>query len=159
MPRLLVLSLIEAAMVEAVFAASASQLKLIDDSPSQISKELLGLFQPTWNATVEDELNKITLTISNTIRVRQGIDVLNTDETSPTLAQISATIKEHQDALTKDELNKKRLIDLQKQIASQEATLQRLSNEIVDLDKKTSKLLETKIKERNNLYLKYFDAL
>lgn len=133
--------------------------KLIDDSPSQISEYLLNLFQPTWNATVENELNNIISTISNTIRTRQGIDGSNTDETSPTLAQISATIKEHQDALTKDELNKKRLIDLQKQIASQEATLQRIANEIVDLDEKTSKLLKTKLKERNNLYLKYFEVL
>lgn len=125
---------------------------------SMVPVATLEKLKPHWDGSVETELSALLMQLDEEILVLQGSEVLAKLD-GKTLFDINQRIKVLQESLTKDEVNRKRLIDLQKQISAQEATVQRLEKEIEELDGKTTKFLNQKERERDELYLKYFDAL
>ncbi|WP_155721344.1 AAA family ATPase, partial [Acinetobacter venetianus] len=61
--------------------------------------------------------------------------------------------------LSNDEINRRRLLDLQKQINDIEQTEKRLEKEIQDIDQKILPSITEHTVERQRIYLKYFEAL
>ncbi len=131
---------------------------ILNDAPKRLDDALISRFAPTWDATLVDDLGLIISNINKEIQTKQGNEELGSNNIS-TLSHAVAKIKEYQEALSKDDLNRKRLIDLQKQIASQESTVQRISKEIEELNTKTIRSLELKKREQISLYLQYFESL
>jgi AAA domain, putative AbiEii toxin, Type IV TA system len=114
---------------------------------------------PIWDQSVEPFLSEESKKLELEMSTLQGEESKANIAAGATLFDINQRIKQLQDSLTKDELNKKRLLDLQKQIAAQEATIKRLAKEIDEIENKTAKLLKTKEADRTKLYLKFFEAL
>ena len=61
--------------------------------------------------------------------------------------------------MIKDEVNRKRLVELQKQISAHEKSISRIRKEVADLDGKARNGLDQREMDRNELYVKYFEAL
>lgn len=123
-----------------------------------LSPELLVRMKPQWDELLETDLTATLNALDSEILSIQGNETSAT-ASGATIVEINQRIRRLQEQLTNDETNKKRLVDLQKQIASQESTIQRLGKEIEDSEVKTKRLLEQKEKERFDLYTRYFDAL
>lgn len=123
-----------------------------------ISEAAQTAFYPKWDDTLEYNLQKMSAELDGEINRLKGtiVDVVPEENS---LAARSARIKVLQESLSKDELNRKRLLDLQKQIGDQEAAVQRLNKEIEELDGKVKKQLATKQAERNTIYENFFVAL
>jgi len=122
--------------------------------PEDVSKAM----HPDWNETVEAELAKAALELDREISELKG-PAEGAMPDGASLVSRDIRIKALQESLSKDELNRKRLLDLQKQIAAQEATVSRITKEIADLEGKTTKQLAAKMVERGKLYAEYFVVL
>ncbi|CAB3688683.1 hypothetical protein CEY09_26060 [Achromobacter marplatensis] len=123
-----------------------------------ISDDQASRLKPSWDDSIEAELTALSDKIEKEISVLRG----GAESTTPdgnSIFDITARIGLLQESLSKDETNRKRLLDLQKQISTQEATVKRLTREIEEIDDKTAKLLVQRCQERTQLYLKYFEAL
>lgn len=123
-----------------------------------ISRDTVRLLTPMWDETAEPIINSALEQLSSEIDFMRGNEH-SAELPVGTLYKISKRIQALQESLSEDETNKKRLLDLQKQITTQEATAQRLGKEIEELDSKISKQLAQREQERNELHLKYFEAL
>lgn len=134
--------------------------ELIDSVPeaSPIPKPLIAKAAPQWNATLEGDLAKLISDIEAEIAGLRGLDAVLTPE-GKSLAAINARVKALQESLSKDELNRRRLLDLQKQISVHQAQADRLTKEMEEIDGKVTKLLRQKENERAQLYVKFFEAL
>lgn len=125
---------------------------------SPIPQALIDRAAPKWDPKVEDELLALIATLDTEISAARGTaSPINPGGTS--LAEISLRVKELQEQLSKDDLNRKRLLDLQKQISTQQAMVDRLTKEIDDLDGKVAKQIKSKELERSELYVRFFEAL
>ena len=123
-----------------------------------VPDEAIEKLKPTWHTNSESVIRTISEQLEASIDAIRGNE--NTQSaTGNTLYDISQRVRLLQESLSKDETNKKRLLDLQKQISAQESTVQRLNKEIEELEVKTKKVLDQRERERNDLYLKYFEAL
>jgi hypothetical protein len=123
-----------------------------------VDSGLLARFKPQWDSSLELDASKISEKIQSEIAVLRGNPEVVQDSGN-SREDIIARIKKLQDSLTNDENKKKRLLDLQKQIQSTEIAISRLDKEIDEIDKKYTKQLEQKEKERLNHYLEYFSVL
>jgi AAA domain, putative AbiEii toxin, Type IV TA system len=125
---------------------------------STISEGMKIALYPKWNETIETELKMLSAVLDAEINTLTG----STEGTTPddnSLASRSLRIKGLQESLSENELNRKRLLDLQKQIGDQEAAVHRLDKEIEELDGKVKNQLENKQTERNEIYKNFFVAL
>lgn len=77
----------------------------------------------------------------------------------PSVFSVQAEIARLKELVAKDEVSRKRLLDLQKQIAERIANSERLSKEILNLDEKVTKALEKQKTKQIDLYLQVFKAL
>ena len=138
-----------------------SDIKSIIENGSLVDsiKFLLPKLFPIWDEKIESELHKIILNQDKKISDLKGGEKSSEGSTQSNLYQITVEIKNLQDKLSKDEINKNIIIELQKQISSQESTVQRLTKEIEEIDTKTKNLLDSKLKERVKIYLNYFATL
>ena len=75
------------------------------------------------------------------------------------MVSVHAEIAKLKELVAKDEVSRKRLLDLQKQIAERIATAERLAKEILNLDDKVTKTLEKQKAKQVALYLDVFKAL
>lgn len=123
-----------------------------------VDEGLLQRLNPTWDDSIEDAIRAVGDALESEILAHQGNDTI-TIPTGKSVFEFKARIKSLEDSLTKDEINKKRLLDLQKQIAEQEGIVIRLRKEIQDIDEKSKKLLLIKERERLDLYMEFFGAL
>ncbi|WP_334002432.1 TrlF family AAA-like ATPase [Burkholderia cepacia] len=123
-----------------------------------VSKEIVLQLNPKWDEKVEAVVRDASSRLDTEVFAMRGDESTAKDD-GGTLYDISRRIRFLQESLSKDEINKKRLLDLQKQINAQESTVQRLTKEIEELDGKTTKLLAQRERDRDNLYLKFFEAL
>jgi hypothetical protein len=123
-----------------------------------VPQALLDRLSPKWDRSVEAELIAMVSGLDKEILSLRGTE-LAANQKGISLADTAHRIKVLQESLSKDETNRKRLLDLQKQIAAQEATIQRLTNEIDDLTNKTTKQVTQREVEREGLYLKFFSNL
>lgn len=140
---------------------TARQLQELIDSAQfgeLIPKELIEKLNPTWDREIIPVIQTASELLDSQITDIRGSEEEYKND-GMTLYDVSKRIKSLQELLSKDETNKKRLLDLQKQISAQESTVLRLTKELEEIDGKTSKLLLQRERERDELYLKYFEAL
>ena len=112
---------------------------------------------PIWEAGVEDLLKKEIDKLDIEIVTLKGAE--NAPLTPPSLVSVQAEIAKLKEVVAKDEVSRKRLLDLQKQIAERIATAERLAKEILNLDEKVTKTLEKQKAKQVALYLDVFKAL
>lgn len=132
---------------------------LITPITTSLNESQIIRFYPQWDSQIETELESLISLNNSEIQKLQGSETAQDKLENDTLLAIRALIHDLQESLTKDELNKKRLLDLQKQIASLEATAQRLEKEIEDLDGKVTNTLRQKERQRKEHYLNFFEIL
>lgn len=114
--------------------------------------------KPIWNSNIEFILEQKSIEIHEEIQKIKG----NQDSYKPTgntIFDIQKRIIDHQKKLSNDEINRRRLLDLQKQINDIEQTEKRLEKEIQDIDHKILPSITGHTVERHRIYLKYFEAL
>ena len=112
---------------------------------------------PTWDTDVDDLLQKEIDKLDVEIVTLKGAE--NAPSTPPSLVSVQAEIAKLKELVAKDEVSRKRLLDLQKQIAERIATAERLAKEILNLDEKVTKTLEKQKAKQVALYLDVFKAL
>jgi hypothetical protein len=134
--------------------------ELVDALPkrTQIPKPVLEKLFPKWDGEVESELDSLLVSLDAEISSLTGNSAALTSD-GKSIADTSARIASLQEVLSKDEVNKARLLELQKQIATQESTSTRLGKEIAELEGKVLKQLGHKEREREDLYSAFFSAL
>lgn len=131
---------------------------LVEAASQDLPQELLSRLAPTWDSLIVGDLKNAATALDTEIaQLRGNAEATNPDGSS--IADITARVKRYQESLSKDELNRKRLVDLQRQISAQEATIARLAKEIEDLATKITKQLTQRQTERDDLYAQYFLAL
>lgn len=123
-----------------------------------VSQEMVEKLNPNWDESIENAIRSVSERLEAEINEMRGSEE-SFEEGASTLRSISMRINGLQESLSKDETNKKRLFDLQKQISAQESTAQRLTKEVEELDGKVVKLLAQRVRDRDELYLRYFEAL
>lgn len=112
---------------------------------------------PSWDTDVDDLLQKEIDKLDVEIVTLKGAE--NAPSTPPSLVSVHAEIAKLKELVAKDEVSRKRLLDLQKQIAERIATAERLAKEILNLDEKVTKTLEKQKAKQVALYLDVFKAL
>ncbi len=123
-----------------------------------LGEDLVGRLPPTWDGSVVDQVEARVSALGARIAARQGQDGLPTS-TRDTVHELSTRIGALQASLSQDETLRNRLLDLQKQIRTQELLDQRLAKEIDELDSETTQLLKQRETERDAAYVDYFGAL
>lgn len=113
---------------------------------------------PIWPAGVEAVLAKLASETEDKINEMKGPDE-GADPAGTSLASRAIRILALQESLSKDEQNRKRLLDLHKQVAEQDASSLRIAKEIAELEGKAKKQLSMRQEERKDLYMEYFEAL
>src|SRR3989339_883885 len=121
--------------------------------PSDLTSKLLPKWDDTIDQLLESELKKIDSEVSNL----KGREADSAEEN--TIFTVTKRISELRDRISKAEVSKKRLLDLQKQISERTATVERLAKEIENLDTRVTKQLVQKQNQRLDLYMKFFSAL
>jgi hypothetical protein len=112
---------------------------------------------PHWSTDVEELLSKEIKKLDTTIATIKGAE--GAEITKPTVSNVTAEIAKLNEQVANDEVSRKRLLDLQKQIAERIATAERLDREIRNLEEKVAKNLETQKAKQVALYLDVFRAL
>ena len=114
--------------------------------------------KPIWNPNIEFDLEQKSLEINVEIQKIKGKED-NHRPLGNTIFDIQKRITNYQQKLSNDEINRIRLLDLQKQINDIEQTEKRLEKEIQDIDQKILPSIDEHTAERHRVYLKYFEAL
>lgn len=112
---------------------------------------------PTWNPEIDALLKMEVEKLGSEVLALRGAE--GPPMTTPSIASVQAEIAKLKDLVAKDEVSRKRLLDLQKQIAERIATSERLAKEIQNLDEKVTKTLEKRKAKQVDLYLEMFKAL
>ena len=112
---------------------------------------------PTWATDVDELLQKEVDKLDAEIVTLKGVD--GAPPTPPSVTGVQAEIAKLKELVAKDEVSRKRLLDLQKQIAERTANAERLAKEILNLDEKVTKTLEKQKAKQVDLYLEVFKAL
>lgn len=122
------------------------------DVPADALTSLL----PSWNAAAVEQIEKSRDALDQELMTIRG----DADHPSDgTIAALKKTVEKLKEQLSKDEVNRNRLLDVQKQIAEQESAIKRLQHEIDGLNTKTTAQLEACKRQRNQAYADYFEAL
>lgn len=112
---------------------------------------------PTWNPEIEDLLRTVVEKLGAEVLALKGAE--GSPTTPPSVGSVQAEIAKLKELVAKDEVSRKRLLDLQKQIAERIATSERLAKEILNLEDKVTKTLEKRKAKQVELYLEVFKAL
>lgn len=112
---------------------------------------------PTWAPDVDDLLLKEVEKLNVEITSLKGSE--SAPKEPPSVFGVQASIATLKELVAKDEVSRKRLLDLQKQIAERTAMAERLGKEILNLDEKVTKKLEKQLSKQVDLYLDVFQAL
>lgn len=122
-----------------------------------VEEQTANMLAPTWNTEIDDLLKKEVEKLDAEILGLKGAEGAPLTPSSVTTVQDEiAKLKE---LVAKDEVSRKRLLDLQKQIAERIATAERLAKEIQNLDEKVTKTLEKRKAKQVDQYLEVFKAL
>lgn len=124
---------------------------------AEVSEGIVKKLLPNWATDVEalllEEVEKLDAQIV-ALKGSEGVVV-----SPPSVFSAQAEIAKLKELVAKDEVSRKRLLDLQKQIAERIATAERLDKEILNLDGKVTKTLEKQKAKQIELYLDVFKAL
>ena len=124
---------------------------------AEVAETTVGKLAAVWDDSVEAIIAAMLDKIDNKI-----LDLIGGDGgcLSPqSMYGVQSEILKLQEQVTKDEVSRQRLLDLQKQIAERSATVQRLDKEIRNLDENVTKILENQKNRQIELYLEIFKAL
>lgn len=122
-----------------------------------ISGDTVQKFAPIWASDADSILLREVGKLDEEIVALKGPE--DNPLSPPSMSSVQAEIEKLREQVTKDEVSRKRLLDLQKQIAERIANSERLGKEILNLDEKVTKALEEQKIKQINLYLQVFKAL
>lgn len=152
--------------IEGALESYAAIKKSTDQEIARIQKQLLESevaeasmqhLRPNWSNDVEPLLLAEVERLDIAITALKGAE--NCPVTPPSVFSVQAEIAKLKERVAKDEVSRKRLLDLQKQIAERTAHIERLAKEILNLDEKVTKTLEKQKAKQVTLYLEVFKAL
>lgn len=126
-------------------------------SDAGVSEEIAQKLPPTWAAEVDELLRREVQKLDAEIVSLKGSE--NAAKDPPSVFGVQSSIAALKELVAKDEVSRKRLLDLQKQIAERTATAERLTKEILNLDENVSKSLEKRKAKQIEVYLDVFKAL
>jgi DNA repair exonuclease SbcCD ATPase subunit len=112
---------------------------------------------PAWAPDVDELLRNEVEKLDDEIASLTGSESAPKDPAS--VIGVRACIAELKERVAKDEVSRKRLLDLQRQIAERTSTAERLAKEILNLDEKVTNTLEKQMSKQVDLYLDVFKAL
>lgn len=113
--------------------------------------------RPTWDPTVEEVVRaQLQEWEQHSAALRGGEE---DDPGKRTLASTQRALASLRERLAADEVTRKRLIDLQRQISDRISTIERITNEIEALDTKVAQELRQKRDRQLSLYLEVFEVL
>lgn len=124
---------------------------------AEVAETTVQRMTPVWASDIEDLLHKAVEKLDSEIEVLKGIEGGST--TPPSVSGVQTEISRLKELVAKDEVSRKRLLDLQKQIAERTASAERLAKEIQNIDENVTKKLERQKLKQVNLYLEMFKAL
>ena len=122
-----------------------------------VNETTLAKLAPTWSSEVEQLLDKEIENLDSEIASLGG--KLEDGEDARSVVAVKRKIEKLQEVVAKDDVSRRRLLDLQKQISERTATVERLEREIKNLDEKVTKSLEKRKQKQVELYLEVFQAL
>ena len=152
--------------IEGMIESYATLKKTSAQEIAKIQKQLLdagvaeGTVQklvPIWASDADDLLLREVGKLDEEIVTLKGPE--NAPLIPPSVSSVQAEIAKLKELVAKDEVSRKRLLDLQKQIAERIANSERLGKEILNLDEKVTKALEKQKTKQIDLYLQVFKAL
>ncbi len=152
--------------IEGAIESYAAIKKSTEQEISKIQKQLLEAvveesvvkkLLPSWSTDIDALLLKEVERLNFAIVALKGSEGAPTSQ--PSVISVQAVIAKLKQLVANDEVSRKRLLDLQKQIAEQIATAERLAKEIINLDEKVTKTLEKQKTKQVALYLDVFKAL
>lgn len=124
---------------------------------SEVSEDVVLKLAPIWPADVSVHLKKEAENLDIEIATLKWTD--GAPPSPPSLISVQSEIARLKELVAKDEVSRKRLLDLQKQIAERTANAERLAKEIQNLDEKVSRTVEMQERKQISLYLAVFEAL
>jgi len=124
---------------------------------AEVGESTVNALAPFWSPDVEDLLQKEIQKLDSEIAKLKGTED-DPDNTQSILA-VKRKIQTLTEIVAKDEVGRKRFLDLQKQISERSTTAQRLEKEIKNLDENVSATLEKRRQRQVELYLEVFKAL
>lgn len=122
-----------------------------------VAKSTVQKLEPSWAPDVDDLLQKEVEKLSAEIVALKGAE--GAPPTPPSVIGVQTEIARLKELVANDDVSRKRLLDLQKQIAERIANAERLAKEILNLDEKVTKTLEKQKAKQIDLYLDVFKAL
>lgn len=128
--------------------------QLLDAAVAESTVQKIG---PAWAPEVDDLLQKEVEKLDAEIVALKGAD--GAPPNPPSVIGVQIEIARLKELVAKDEVSRKRLLDLQKQIAERSANAERLAKEILNLDEKVTKALEKQKAKQVDLYLDVFKTL
>jgi len=128
--------------------------QLLDADVAESTVQKMG---PTWAPDVDELLQKEVEKLDTEIVALKGAE--GVPPTPPSVIGVQTEIARLKELVAKDEVSRKRLLDLQKQIAERIANAERLAKEILNIDEKVTKTLEKQKTKQVDLYLDVFKAL
>lgn len=152
--------------IEGAIESYAAIKKTTSQDISKIQKQLIEVevaeatvqkLLPNWSTDVDALLLKEVEKLEVSIVALKGAE--GTLTSPPSVISVQAEIAKLKQLVVDDEVSRKRLLDLQKQIAERIATAERLAKEILNLDEKVIKTLEKQKAKQIALYLDVFKAL
>mgnify|MGYP001389446675 CR=1 FL=1 len=143
----------------AVRSSAAQELTKIERQliEAGVEEQTAKMVAPTWNSEIDGRLRHEVEKLDTAILALKG--TVESPATVPSVTNIQAEIARLKELVAKDEVSRKRLLDLQKQIAERIATAERLAKEIQNLDEKVTKTLEKRKAQQVEKYLEVFKAL
>tara|TARA_R110002074_G_scaffold402002_2_gene602759 strand:+ start:5408 stop:7984 length:2577 start_codon:yes stop_codon:yes gene_type:complete len=153
-------------VIETAVESFAAVKKSTDQEISSIQKQLrnaevdeatVKALAPTWSPDAEGLLEKEIQKLDSEIATLKGTE--DCDDAVRSIFAVKRKIDALKGVVAKDEVSRKRLLDLQKQIAERTKSAERLEKEIKNLDEKVSATLSRRRERQIELYLEVFKAL
>lgn len=153
-------------VIETALESFTSVRKNTDQEIGSIQKELrnadvaeaiVNVLAPTWSADADKLLETEVEKIDAEITKLKGAEV--DDEAVRSVFAVKRKIAGLREKVAKDEVSRRRLLDLQKQIAERTKSAERMEREIKDLDEKVTETLAKRRERQIELYLEIFKAL
>ncbi len=152
--------------IDGAIESYAAIKKSTEQEISKIQKQLLEAeveeatvqkLLPNWSTDIDALLLLEVEKLDAAIFALKGAE--DAPKSPPSVTSVQVEIANLKQLVANDEVSRKRLLDLQKQIAERIATAERLAKEIVNLDEKVTKTLEKQKSKQVALYLDVFKAL
>lgn len=124
---------------------------------ASVSDQLLKLMSPGWDEGVNESLNKYVKNIDNEIATKTGLS--ESIESPNSLSSLQSKIFSLEEKLANDEVARKRILDLKKEITRASSIVERLTKEIERIDGPLTNSLEKLKQKQLSIYLQVFQAL